>query len=654
METLRSLIALTLLSSAAAAQTVTVTTGADVIDIDYFTGTIADLPGPDGKVSFLEAIVATNHTPGHQRIAFNIPQSEWTLQFLYPGCAVIMSGPNGFLATDSVTIDGASQTAFTGDTNPLGAEVAIYRPFGTFGSSVSGDNSIVTGFHSGEWSIGGDNCLVNGNTGGMHINVFGSNTVVQDNEAGTIKVDGGTNVVVIGNTMMRARVWSSTGTRIGGFGAGERNFITGYGTTNSEGLPAGADIELFSTTGTVIENNYIGTTPDGLAQGNQYQTMGVKVATGNVGLRVSDNLIAGVLGHGQGPHHAGQLFGWGVYFEGSGSDVEFSNNTIGLDALGQPTLPSVWGVHTGASDYDDVRFLDNVIAGHYFNGVTIGKNTDGCRLSGNVIYGNATSGAGFIGIDLETVNAANGVSLNDPLDPDLGGNRQQNFPVLSAAVVETGGTRVFGTLDSEPSSAYTIEFFATPACDATGFGQGQRVLGSISTATDAGGHATFTALVQSAASGWVITATATLEPLGSTSEFSACVPLIGEPGVSYCTAIANSTGAPGALSAIGSASLAANDLVLHASSVPNQAGVFFYGSSRTQQPFGGGNLCVGAPHVRLLPVVFATGNSASRAVDVSQAGFVAGQTVDFQFWHRDPASGTGFNLTEGYEVIFGL
>ena len=109
METLRSLIALTLLSSAAAAQTVTVTTGADVIDIDYFTGTIADLPGPDGKVSFLEAIVATNHTPGHQRIAFNIPQSEWTLQFLYPGCAVIMSGPNGFLATDSVTIDGAGK-----------------------------------------------------------------------------------------------------------------------------------------------------------------------------------------------------------------------------------------------------------------------------------------------------------------------------------------------------------------------------------------------------------------------------------------------------------------------------------------------------------------------------------------------------------------
>lgn len=654
MQILRSLIALTALAATAAAQTVTVTTSADVIDIDYFTGTIADLPGPDGKVSFLEAIVATNHTPGHQRIAFNIPQSEWILQFLYPGVAVIMSGPNGFLATDSVTIDGASQTAFTGDTNPLGAEVAIYRPFGTFGASLGGDNSILTGFHSGEWSVGGDNCIVTGNTGGMHINVGGANTLVEGNDAGTIKVDGGTNIVVTGNTLSRARVWSSTNTRIGGFGPGERNFITGYGTTNSEGLPAGADIELFSTTGTVIENNYIGTTPDGLAQGNQFQTMGVKVATGNVGLRVRENLIAGVLGHGTGPHHAGQLFGWAVYFEGTGSDIEFTNNTIGLDALGQPTLPSVWGVHTGASDYDDVRFLDNVIAGHYFNGVTVGKNTDGCRLSGNVIYGNATSGAGFIGIDLETVNAATGVSLNDPLDADLGGNGQQNFPVLSTAHVDSAGTHVFGTLDSAPSSIYTIELFASPACDATGYGQGQRVLGSLTTTTDATGHASFAGLVQASAAGWVVTATATLEPLGSTSEFSACAPIVGAPGVSYCSAIPNSTGAPGHLSAGGSASLAANDLVLHATSIPNQAGVFFYGSTRTQQPFGGGNLCVGAPHVRLLPVVFATGNSAMRAVDAQSEGFLVGETVDFQFWHRDPAGGTGFNLTAGYEVTFGL
>lgn len=653
MQLLRSLPLLAVLSAPSAAQTVTVTTSADVIDIDYFTGTIADLPGPDGKVSFLEAIIATNHTPGHQRIAFNIPQSEWTLQFLYPGTAVIMAGPNGFSATDSVTIDGTSQTAFTGDTNPNGAEVAIYHGFATLGASISGDNSILTGFHSGEWSVGGNNCLVTGNTGGMHINVFGSDTRVEGNEAGTIKIDGGTNVIVTGNSMMRARVWSSAGTRIGGPGIEDRNFITGYGTTNSEGLPSGIDVELFSTSGTLIENNLIGTTPDGFSQGNQFQTMGIKVGTGNVGLRVRDNLIAGILGHGQGPHHAGQLFGWGIYFEGTGSDVEFTGNTIGVDALGQPSLPSVWGVHTGASDYDDVRFIDNVIAGHYLSGVTIGKNTEGCRLSGNSIFGNATSGGGFLGIDLETPNAGTGVSHNDPMDVDGGGNGQQNFPVLHAAPSDGTETRVFGTLDSAPLSDYTVELFVSPSCDATGFGQGTIPLGSLSITTDGAGHASFSEVVQSFPHGSSITATATLEPTGSTSEFSACVEVTAEPGVSYCSATTNSTGSPGHLSASGSASLSSDDLVLRASSIPNRPGVFFYGTTRSQQPFGGGNLCVGPPHTRLLPAVFATGNSASRAVDSRAQGFVPGQTVDFQFWHRDPAGGTGFNLTRGYEVTFG-
>ena len=48
----------------AGATTVTVTTSTDVIDIDGATGTITDLPGPDGIVSFSEAMIATNNTPG--------------------------------------------------------------------------------------------------------------------------------------------------------------------------------------------------------------------------------------------------------------------------------------------------------------------------------------------------------------------------------------------------------------------------------------------------------------------------------------------------------------------------------------------------------------------------------------------------------------
>ncbi len=530
MNTPTTLLTLALLlgGATASAQTVTVTTSANVIDIDYFTGTIADLPGPDGKVSFLEAIVATNHTPGHQTIAFNIPQSDWGLQFLYPGCAVLVAGANGFNATDSVTIDGTTQTAFTGDTNPTGNEVAIYLPFGTLGASLGGDGSSLLGFHAGEWSVWGDNAQVVGNTGGMHINLSGDFGLIEGNEAGTIKIDGGSNAIVVGNTMQRVRIWGGANNQVGGPSPTDRNYITGYGTTNSEGLPAGTDVELWQTLNTVIENNYIGTTPDGMSQGNQFQTMGIEVDDGNVGLRVRNNLIAGVLGHGQGPHWAGTLWGWAIYFQGNGSDVEFSGNTIGLDAAGNPTLPSVWGVHTGASTYGDVRFLDNVVAGHYFNGVTVGQATAAVRLAGNSIYANAWSGSGFLGIDLLGPTQATGVTPNDPLDADLGGNGLQNFPDLLVATLQGGQVRVAGTLHSSALDVFVVEFFASPNCDPSGHGQGEFFLGATTVATDSSGDASFdVALPATAPQGWWITSTATLDSNGATSEFSACVPLVG-------------------------------------------------------------------------------------------------------------------------------
>ena len=80
-------LAVMVLGTPARAQTVTVTTAADDIDIDSYNGTIDDLPGPDGKVSFSEAMIATNNTPGHQTVGFAIPQNEWILQYVLPGRA---------------------------------------------------------------------------------------------------------------------------------------------------------------------------------------------------------------------------------------------------------------------------------------------------------------------------------------------------------------------------------------------------------------------------------------------------------------------------------------------------------------------------------------------------------------------------------------
>ena len=516
--------------SPAFSQTVVVTTGANDVDINFFTGTIADLPGPDGKVSLQEALIATNNAPGHQTIQFNIPQAEWTLQFLYPGRAVVQSNFGSFVVNDSVTFDGASQTAFTGDTNPAGHEVVI---LGTV--YFNGANSLVSGLDSSTISINTNGCQVLDNTGTTNVELSGDQNLVANNTCGTIKIQYGNFNTIVGNTMQRVRIWGlnasspAIGNRVGGASVGERNFITGYGTVNSEGAPGGVDVELFMTQDTVIENNYIGTTPDGLTQGHQYQTMGIRVGDGNTGLRVRDNLISGVLGHGQGPHYAGTLWGWAIYFDGSGDDVVITNNRMGVDVNGAPTLGSVWGVHTGSANYSHVRFgglnpgEGNVLTGNRLSGITVGAQmSSGLTIQGNSIYGNALSGAGFLGIDLLAPNQFTGVTLNDALDADVGGNGLQNFPVIQSAEALGAGTRVVGVLNSEPSQAYTLEFFASPSCGATGFGEGQHSLGFLSVLTNGAGQAAFDGMVSALPAGWVVTATATNALSGSTSEFSAC------------------------------------------------------------------------------------------------------------------------------------
>ena len=129
----------------------------------------------------------------------------------------------------------------------------------------------------------------------------------------------------------------------------------------------------------------------------------------------------------------------------------------------------------------------------------------------------------------------------------------------------------------------------------------------------------------------------------------------GGVGTHYCVSGANGA----TMAATGSASVASNDLVLLATSVPaNENGIFFYGDMQTQQPFGLGNLCVAGTAgqvFRLNPPVNAgpTGTLA-RALDLTNLPFggqiTAGSTWNFQAWFR---AGAGqFDLSDGLEVSF--
>lgn len=128
-------------------------------------------------------------------------------------------------------------------------------------------------------------------------------------------------------------------------------------------------------------------------------------------------------------------------------------------------------------------------------------------------------------------------------------------------------------------------------------------------------------------------------------------------GANFCLATPNSTGSPALASATGSASVAANDLVLRAQPVPASSnGIFYFGPNATQVPFGNGWRCVSGSTVRL-GIVTASGGALVRAVNNSvppAAGLlVAGSTWNFQAWFRDVAAGgSNFNLSNGLRIPF--
>lgn len=130
----------------------------------------------------------------------------------------------------------------------------------------------------------------------------------------------------------------------------------------------------------------------------------------------------------------------------------------------------------------------------------------------------------------------------------------------------------------------------------------------------------------------------------------------------------NSTGMGGLLSATGSVSVTADDLVLVATQVPaNMYGVFVVGGGTNNIVFGDGLRCVSPGPTGLhrfnppdlsSPAGILTrgpGIVAYSGIFPSGGQIQAGNTYYFQAWFRDPFSGpcgSGWNLTNGLEATF--
>src|SRR5439155_3616439 len=213
----------------------------------------------------------------------------------------------------------------------------------------------------------------------------------------------------------------------------------------------------------------------------------------------------------------------GITLDWAGCDhYQIQGNFIGTDLTGREPL--------GNSGDGVLSFLDdtliggtgsdeaNVIAYNGRHGVAIGGAV---RNTGRSISIFANAG---LGIDL----GLDGVTPNDPGDPDSGANNLQNYPVITAADSSGGSTTISGSLNSSPTAPFDLDFFASSQCDPSLYGEGERFLGSTTVVTNGSGDASFTvtfAGIDLDADGdgakEAVTATAT-DASGNTSEFSRC------------------------------------------------------------------------------------------------------------------------------------
>ena len=555
-------------------ETVTVTTLDDVSD---FSGLqqVSDLPGPDGRVSFREAVTAANNTPGAQTIAFAIPPAEF---WLVPDVGLLRLEQGAFFLNDSgTTVDFSSQTANMGDTNPNGPEIGIYgletNGWGIAAIFLNGDNCVVKGLGKvyqrgyAVRIVGNNNRVIDCQIDGpLHAavsvsgymgwpppsgNIVGGTAPGDGNSLIGLVIDGpAEGNIVIGNTLLvGVEVRGATqysvfarNNRIGGPTPVEGNIIAGAGSYGEEGFPDGAQVSIVDADNTLVEGNFIGTTADGMhPYPQQIGPVGVEVRDSrNTTIRA--NLVAGLRVVGV-DHYAGQIFGQAISIGATNLNNQgtvVQGNTIGLAADGVTPIVTHSGIIVSPMSSFYHAFSSLIDSNHIASVETIGVFVASLE-NGVTITRNSIHDCGAPGIDLSTTAGADGPTPNDPGDGDTGGNGLQNFPVLLSAAT-TGSTAIVqGKLDSAPNAQFTVEFFASPSCYPSGFGEGATFIGSTTATTDGAGHAAFSLTLPAAvAVGAAATATATRLSTGDTSEFSACI-AVTSPGLPVANASATPT-----------------------------------------------------------------------------------------------------------------
>ena len=372
------------------------------------------------------------------------------------------------------------------------------------GTNAPGDAAIPNGSESVRVS-NSNNTLIGGPTsspgtapGNVVMSMFiggGTQTLVQGNLVGT----NAAGTADMNGKAFGVTIWGDA--IVGGSTPDKRNVISGFG----EG------ISFANSGGGSVIGNYIGTDITG--------TVRIGNSTGiRVGGNIKDIKIGGV-NPGEGNVISGNTIG--IELESNSAIVK--GNFIGTREDGTTALRnSAHGIQIGGFSSENViggtePGAANTIAFNSISGISTQRLGGTFTSTRNRIRGNRIHSNGALGIDLD----ANHVTLNDTDDADIGSNELQNFPTVDS--VTTGATTTIqGTFNSTANRVFTLDFYVSSSCDASGFGEGASFIGSSPATTDADGDsAYFVQFPVSLPAGSVVTATAT-DAVGNTSEFSLC------------------------------------------------------------------------------------------------------------------------------------
>ena len=498
-----------------------------LVDLVVNTNSDAANPGP-GKLTLRAAINLVNQT-----------QSSVTrsIRFAMPGACTTATGPltaAGVInlstplpdITHSLSIQGYSQDKASINSSPFGTNAhwcvgivgALNHPLSGLHvpANAAPDVKLVAsglrfaGFQKAVWLEGGANHRVSGNG-------FDPTGLSAPND-----ID-----IELGD--------ATTGVEIGGSYASQRNLLS-YATDAAVVLRGN---------GNYVINNLIGTRPDGQYDAAARNATGVRLKDA-VNSALTKNTITGNTDYG-------------VQLINNSHDNYVQENAVGPNdngLCGTPNCTSqgsvvqsngIAGISATATTHDNYIFSNEVA----FNNVGICVYGQSIWMSGNRVYDNA-----LLGIDLAHGNEYNAATcagiptLND-IDPlestanPANANGGMNFPVLLWA----GGIDGSGNFDGKPHGGllrgqlpsadgnYAIQVYASKSCNASGYGEGEEVVGSTTLQIgDAGGSVNgvknFSVALNSSLplTGRAITAIARDTLNSNTSEFSRCVPFVRETG----------------------------------------------------------------------------------------------------------------------------